>query len=120
MTTMKKVWDRTTKVIVAFALITSANISVANAQTSVSLQVFYDELQPYGTWMDYGNYGYVWMPRVERDFVPYGTNGYWINTSYGNTWVSDYDWGWAPFHYGRWLHDDFYGWIWVPDTQWAP
>lgn len=106
--------------IMAFVMLSAAGASTAKAQGSVSLQVFYDELQPYGTWMDYGNYGYVWIPRVDRDFVPYGTNGYWINTEYGNTWVSDYTWGWAPFHYGRWLFDDFYGWIWVPDTEWAP
>jgi hypothetical protein len=23
------------------------------------------------------------MPSVDRSFVPYGTNGYWINTEYG-------------------------------------
>jgi hypothetical protein len=117
---MKKVWDRLGMIFAAFALVTAINATTVKAQGSVSLQVFYDELDPYGTWMDYGSYGYVWIPRVERDFVPYGTNGYWIQTTYGNTWVSDYEWGWAPFHYGRWLFDDFYGWIWVPDTEWAP
>jgi len=117
---MKKVMDRGWMAILAFVMVTALGITTTEAQTSVSLQVFYDELQPYGTWMDYGNHGYVWIPRVDRGFTPYGTNGYWINTEYGNTWVSDYSWGWAPFHYGRWLFDDFYGWMWVPDTQWAP
>ena len=120
LTNMKKVMARGIMTILAFVMVTAASITTTKAQGSVSLQVFYDELQPYGTWMDYGHHGYVWVPRVDRDFVPYGTNGYWINTAYGNTWVSDYAWGWAPFHYGRWLYDDFYGWMWVPDTVWGP
>ena len=117
---MKKVMGRGWMAILAFVMVTALGVTTTEAQTRVSLQVFYDELQPYGTWMDYGNHGYVWIPRVDRGFVPYGTNGYWINTEYGNTWVSDYAWGWAPFHYGRWLFDDFYGWLWIPDTQWGP
>ena len=117
---MKNVMERGWMVVLAFVLVSAFSITTTKAQGSVSLQVFYDELEPYGTWMDYGTYGYVWIPRVDRNFVPYGTNGYWIHTEYGNTWVSDYSWGWAPFHYGRWLFDDFYGWIWVPDTEWAP
>src|SRR5688572_9001714 len=117
---MKKVMGRGWMAILAFVMVTALGVTTTEAQTRVSLQVFYDELQPYGTWMDYGNHGYVWIPRVDRGFTPYGTNGYWINTEYGNTWVSDYAWGWAPFHYGRWLFDDFYGWLWVPDTQWGP
>lgn len=94
----------------------------ASAQpgTQISLNVFYDRLSPYGDWMSYKSYGRVWRPRVDRDFVPYSTNGNWVYTDYGNTWVSDYDWGWAPFHYGRWTYDDYYGWIWIPDTEWAP
>ena len=27
-------------------------------------QVFYDELGPYGSWVEYPSYGYVWIPRV--------------------------------------------------------
>lgn len=117
---MKKMLEGGWRIILVFAMVTAASITTADAQRSVSLQVFYDELQPYGTWMDHGQHGYVWVPSVEAGFVPYGTNGYWINTQYGNTWVSDYDWGWAPFHYGRWFFDDFYGWMWVPDTTWGP
>jgi hypothetical protein len=117
---MKTMLERGWRIILTFAMVSAVSITIADAQRSVSLQVFYDELQPYGTWMDHGQYGYVWIPRVDAGFVPYGTNGYWINTTYGNTWVSDYDWGWAPFHYGRWFFDDFHGWMWVPDTTWGP
>ncbi|EOR95397.1 hypothetical protein ADIARSV_1398 [Arcticibacter svalbardensis MN12-7] len=86
----------------------------------VSFQTFYDELSPYGEWVNYEDYGQVWVPDVEKDFQPYGTRGQWVITEYGNTWVSDYDWGWAPFHYGRWLFDDYYGWLWVPGSEWGP
>jgi hypothetical protein len=86
----------------------------------VSYQVFYDELSPYGQWVDEPQYGYVWVPDVPRDFRPYYTNGYWVMTTYGNTWYSDYPWGWATFHYGRWIYDPFYGWVWVPGYEWAP
>jgi hypothetical protein len=92
----------------------------AAAQPGVSMQVFYDQLSPYGSWVSYPNYGYVWMPNAGAGFSPYSTNGHWVFTNYGWTWVSDYPWGWAPFHYGRWYFDPMYGWIWVPDTVWAP
>lgn len=87
----------------------------------VSYQTFYDDLSPYGRWLDNPDYGYVWVPNVDQDFRPYGTNGHWVYTDdYEWMWVSDYDWGWAPFHYGRWYHDNFYGWVWVPGYEWSP
>ena len=89
-------------------------------QGPVSFQLFYDELSPYGMWVDYPNYGYVWIPDAGSDFSPYSTNGHWIFTDAGWTWYSDYPWGWAPFHYGRWDYDDSYGWFWVPDDEWGP
>ena len=92
----------------------------ATAQVSVNFQVFYDDLSPYGNWVDNSNYGYVWIPDVSNGFTPYNTNGHWVYTDAGWTWVSNYSWGWAPFHYGRWYNDSFYGWVWVPDTEWGP
>ncbi|WP_162499866.1 cell envelope integrity protein TolA [Mucilaginibacter terrigena] len=86
----------------------------------ISDQEFYDELQPYGTWVEDPQYGTVWVPDVEEDFRPYATRGHWALTEYGNTWVSDYPWGWATFHYGRWHFDDYYGWEWIPGNEWAP
>ena len=117
---MKKLGNRGIVMVMGFLLACILGVSPVKAQGSVSLQVFYDELQPYGTWIHHNQYGYVWMPRVDRGFSPYATSGYWISTEYGNTWVSDYSWGWAPFHYGRWFYDDFYGWMWTPDTVWGP
>ncbi|MBE7176577.1 MAG: hypothetical protein INR69_09250 [Mucilaginibacter polytrichastri] len=93
----------------------------ARAQTDdVTFQDFYDELEPYGQWIDDPQYGYVWRPDVGNDFRPYGSNGYWTMTEYGNMWVSNYDWGWAPFHYGRWTLNARYGWLWIPGTEWGP
>jgi len=89
-------------------------------ETSVSFQIFYDELSPYGQWVDHPSYGYIWMPGVEAGFSPYATAGHWVLTVYGWTWVSDYPWGWAPFHYGRWNYDTSYGWFWYPQNEWGP
>lgn len=89
-------------------------------QTNVSFQIFYDQLSPYGQWVDYSDYGYVWIPDSGSDFVPYSTDGHWVLTEYGWTWASDYIWGWATFHYGRWSFNDYLGWFWVPDNEWGP
>jgi len=89
-------------------------------QVSVSFQLFYDELSPYGAWVDYPDYGYVWIHNGDPGFSPYVTDGHWVFTDDGWTWVSDYSWGWAPFHYGRWDYNDVYGWFWVPDNEWGP
>ena len=85
----------------------------------ISYQTFYDELSPYGNWINYPGYGYVWAPN-QMGFQPYSSNGRWVYSSYGWTWVSNYRWGWAPFHYGRWMNDRFHGWLWVPGYEWAP
>ncbi|HTX87349.1 MAG TPA: DUF6600 domain-containing protein [Bacteroidales bacterium] len=92
----------------------------ARADFGISFQVFYDELTPYGSWVDNPDYGYVWVPDCGTDFYPYATAGHWVYTGYGWTWVSDYPWGWAPFHYGRWYWDNYYGWAWIPGTDWGP
>lgn len=87
---------------------------------TITTQLFYDELSPYGDWVHNREYGYVWMPNVGRNFYPYASNGKWIYTDYGWTWLSDYQWGWATFHYGRWDYDPQYGWFWFPGDEWAP
>lgn len=81
---------------------------------------FYDELSPYGRWVDYPGYDRVWIPNAGRDFRPYYTGGHWVYSDYGWTWMSDYSWGWAAFHYGRWMFDDFNGWMWIPGNEWGP
>lgn len=87
---------------------------------TITYQTFYDDLSPYGNWIEYPGYDHVWSPRVDGDFRPYLTNGNWEYTTDGWAWASNYDWGWAPFHYGRWLYDPQYGWLWVPGYEWSP
>jgi len=89
-------------------------------QYSGQPQDFYNELGPYGQWVQTPQYGTVWIPNVPQGFQPYATNGHWVVTEYGNTWVSDYAWGWGPFHYGRWFQDPRMGWAWVPGYDWGP
>ena len=86
----------------------------------VTMQTFYDQLSPYGNWMNTNDYGYVWVPNVGPDFRPYGTAGHWTFTEYGWTWVSDFPWGWAAFHYGRWRYEPEVGYMWIPETTWGP
>ena len=88
--------------------------------TYVSYSDFYENLAPYGQWIEDPKYGYVWSPNVDGSFRPYYTSGHWAMTDYGNTWISDYPWGWACFHYGRWTYDNYYGWLWIPGVNWGP
>ncbi|MEO6884581.1 MAG: DUF6600 domain-containing protein [Bacteroidia bacterium] len=89
-------------------------------QQPSSYQTFYDNLSPYGEWINSPEYGYVWRPNVGGDFQPYASNGYWVMSNYGWTWKSNYQWGWATFHYGRWAQDPMYGWMWIPGNTWGP
>jgi hypothetical protein len=83
------------------------------------------DLDQYGQWTNYQDYGPVWFPNdVPSDWAPY-RYGYWTNVAdYGPTWVDYAPWGYAPFHYGRWAN--FGGrWGWCPGAYvarpvWAP
>ena len=47
---------------------------------SEDVAMFYDDLAPYGQWVDYENYGPVWVPsNVGEDWRPY-TDGRWVPT----------------------------------------
>ena len=96
-----------------------ANKAEAQVHGGISFNTFYNELNPYGRWVDDLQYGQVWIAD-EQGFEPYYNNGHWVYTSYGWTWVSDYAWGWAPFHYGRWTYLSNWGWAWVPGYEWGP
>ena len=112
------------KIIVLLVIMSTSCLIVPRISTAqpsdLSYQLFYDQLSPYGQWVDYSVYGYVWIPDAGNDFEPYASNGRWMLTNYGWTWASNYDWGWAPFHYGRWSFNDSFGWFWVPDNEWGP
>ncbi|MEA3187811.1 MAG: hypothetical protein QOD99_1641 [Chthoniobacter sp.] len=92
----------------------------ADARSSVSFSYFYDNLDPYGEWVEVSDYGYCWHPTgVDADWAPY-SDGYWAYTDSGWTWVSYEDFGGITYHYGRWVRLEDEGWCWVPDYEWAP
>ena len=89
----------------------------------VTVNYFYDNLAPYGSWVDVDGYGRCWRPSVavyNSGWQPYCDHGHWVYTDCGWYWFSDYSWGWATFHYGRWFQHSRWGWCWAPDTVWGP
>ena len=87
---------------------------------TMDIGLFYDDLAPYGYWVDRPEYGWAWVPRdVAPAWRPY-TDGHWALTDMGWTWISDEPFGWATYHYGNWYSDPVYGWSWVPGNEWAP
>lgn len=88
---------------------------------SVGYSTFYNKLEPYGDWIETGDYGYVFHPREAASlrWRPY-TDGRWVYTDAGWTWISEEPFGWATYHYGRWTRLRGIGWVWVPGNQWAP
>jgi hypothetical protein len=98
-------------------------VQPAPANLPPQVNIFYQHLQPYGTWMQVADYGWCWQPSVvisSPGWRPYADRGRWLYTDHGWYWQSDYAWGWAPFHYGRWVHHTRSGWLWVPDNVWGP
>lgn len=97
-----------------------ATISHAEAATSVSISLFYNDLADDGSWVNYRN-SYVFIPSgVRAGWRPYA-DGHWVYVEdAGWTWVSNERFGWATYHYGRWGYDGDIGWYWVPGTRWAP
>jgi hypothetical protein len=88
----------------------------------VTVNYFYSNLSPYGTWVELEGYGRCWRPTVvvyDSSWSPYCDRGRWVYTDCGWYWDSDYSWG-VTFHYGRWFRHDRFGWCWYPDTVWAP
>jgi hypothetical protein len=86
----------------------------------VDISFFYDQLSPYGHWVQSRAYGWVWLPYgIGAGWRPYAA-GHWVMTDYGWTWVSDESFGWATYHYGRWAYDPDYGWEWIPGYEWGP
>ena len=93
------------------------NAAAYDDDDPAALTDFHGTLDPYGSWVDDGTYGTVWVPAsgtVGADFSPYETAGHWVYDDGDWVWVSDYPWGWAPFHYGRWVYVEGRGWSWIP------
>lgn len=83
--------------------------------------VYYDsyDLDTYGDWRSYGDYGNVWVPQVSLGWRPYN-DGRWIYGAGGWFWVSYEPWGWGPYHYGSWGYGLDIGWYWTPGYVFAP
>jgi hypothetical protein len=110
---------RATLFVAAAAIGLAAPAAQGQVSVDVSIGGFYDEMAPYGRWVDC-RYGRCWVPgHIAADWQPY-SNGQWIYTEYGWTWVSNDPWGGTPYHYGTWASIEGYGWSWVPGTVWAP
>lgn len=82
------------------------------------------DLDGNGAWQLYPDYGAVWFPVVDPEWVPY-RYGHWTwLPGWGYAWVDDAPWGYAPFHYGRWAYISGH-WGWCPGAYvarpvWAP
>jgi hypothetical protein len=103
------------------AAATPAPVYVSSPPADVTY--FYNDLSPYGTWVQLNGVGWCWQPRVvvnNHAWSPYCNAGYWVYSDAGWYWQSTYSWGWAPFHYGRWHLHPGCGWVWVPDRVWGP
>jgi hypothetical protein len=114
------------------AILMSAVPGVARAQWSAtvtfgtppgegisSVDVFYDQLSPYGVWADDPQIGQVFLPDA-AGFVPY-RDGYWQDTDVGFVWISSEPFSSVTTHYGRWYYSNaFRRWAWMPDTTWGP
>jgi hypothetical protein len=74
----------------------------------------YEDLDGYGDWIDDGEYGRLWTPRVVvSGWAPY-RYGHWAYVRpWGWSWIDDAAWGFAPFHYGRWVQVRS-RWAWWP------
>ncbi|HEY0193648.1 MAG TPA: DUF6600 domain-containing protein, partial [Kofleriaceae bacterium] len=93
--------------------------TVAPGDPVESVDVFYDQLEPYGTWVDEPDVGRVFVPDGDN-YQPYH-NGHWQYTNLGFVWNSSEPHAWATAHYGRWAYSNNYSrWYWSPDTQWGP
>jgi hypothetical protein len=91
-------------------------------QMRLDLASAHAALDPYGQWLHDARYGDVWVPAagsVSAGFVPYGTDGRWVQTDAGWYWQSDLPWGQIVFHYGRWVRLET-TWAWVPGETFAP
>ena len=78
---------------------------------------FHDELSPYGSWVNYSNYGRCWRPSTYSGYRPY-VDGYWNYSNYGPTWYGNEQWAPYTYNYGDWVYSARYGWIWIPGNNW--
>jgi hypothetical protein len=82
------------------------------------------DLDSYGQWQTYPEYGAVWFPTVDTEWAPYRFGHWTWLPGWGYAWVDNAPWGYAPFHYGRWAYiAGRWGWCpgaFVARPVWAP
>ena len=76
----------------------------------------YEAIADTGSWEQAPDYGRVWYPPVEHDWVPYRAGRWSWVAPWGWTWVDDAPWGFAPSHYGRWIEIND-RWAWTPEER---
>ncbi len=74
------------------------------------------DLDTAGEWVETGDLGSVWKPRVTEGWAPFRAGRWQWYDTLGYTWVSSEPWGWLPYHYGRWALTKSSGWVWVPGS----
>ncbi|MDQ6664871.1 MAG: FecR domain-containing protein [Acidobacteriota bacterium] len=72
------------------------------------------DLDRNGAWIQTGDYGPVWKPKVAAAWAPFQDGKWQWYDGIGYTWISAESWGWMPYHHGRWMQDGNLGWIWSP------
>jgi hypothetical protein len=72
------------------------------------------DLDAAGSWIETGDLGAVWKPKVASGWTPYHDGQWQWYDELGYTWVANEPWGWLPFHYGRWMEQSGLGWVWAP------
>jgi len=102
--------------------VTRTTVTDVGVDAGADYAMFYEKLEPHGTWIDTPQYGAIWQPAPR--YTPVGwqpyTRGSWTYADVGWTWVSAEPFGWATYHYGRWNNVSNRGWCWIPGNQWAP
>jgi hypothetical protein len=102
--------------------ITRTTTTDVGVNAGADYAMFYEKLEPHGTWIETPQYGAIWQPAPR--YTPVGwqpyTRGSWTYADVGWTWVSAEPFGWATYHYGRWNNVSNRGWCWIPGNQWAP
>src|SRR5512136_954123 len=95
----------------ALTLILAPGFTRTTQAAEEDVAMFYNELAPYGNWVDYPGYGQVWYPtKVEQDWRPY-VDGRWVPTDVGYIFETQEPWGWATYHYGNWMPTVEYSWV---------
>jgi hypothetical protein len=91
-----------------------AHTQIVQEQIVSPYMTGYQDLADNGDWIDDGEYGRLWAPRVViSNWAPYRYGRWAYVRPWGWTWIDDAPWGFAPFHYGRWVFVRS-RWCWWP------